>query len=110
MKGSIIVLLFFVAGCILGLTEWLPFDMKQSNLTLYILYALMLQVGLSIGSSKELKHIIADLRLKYLLIPLATICGTLLFPHLPVYCFHAGVYSTVWRWAVDLPTIRSRLF
>ncbi len=79
MKGSIIVLLFFVAGCLLGVTEWLPFDMQESNLTLYILYALMLQVGLSIGSSKELKHIIADLKLKYLLIPLATVCGTLLF-------------------------------
>ena len=46
---------------------------------MYILYALMLQVGLSIGSSKDLKYIISDLRLKYLLIPLATICGTLLF-------------------------------
>lgn len=79
MKGSIIVLLFFVAGCILGVMGWLPFDLKQSNLTMYILYALMLQVGLSIGSSKDLKYIISDLRLKYLLIPLATICGTLLF-------------------------------
>lgn len=78
-KGSIIVLLFFVAGCILGVMGWLPFDLKQSNLTMYILYALMLQVGLSIGSSKDLKYIISDLRLKYLLIPLATICGTLLF-------------------------------
>ena len=79
MKGSIIVLLFFVAGCILGVMGWLPFDLKQSNLTMYILYALMLQVGLSIGSSKDLKYIISDLRLKYLLIPLATIYGTLLF-------------------------------
>ena len=49
MKGSIIVLLFFVAGCILGVMGWLPFDLKQSNLTMYILYALMLQVGLSIS-------------------------------------------------------------
>ena len=56
MKGSIIVLLFFVAGCLLGVTEWLPFDMKESNLTLYILYALMLQVGLSIGSSRAETH------------------------------------------------------
>ena len=46
---------------------------------MYILYALMLQVGLKIGSSKDLKYIISDIRLKYLLIPLATICGTLLF-------------------------------
>ena len=79
MKGSIIVLLFFVAGCILGVMGWLPFDLKQSNLTMYILYALMLQVGLSIGSSKDLKYIISDHRLKYLLIHHDTICGTLLF-------------------------------
>ena len=26
MKGSIIVLLFFVAGCMLGVTGWLPFE------------------------------------------------------------------------------------
>lgn len=79
MKGSLIVLMFFIAGCILGLLDWLPFDLQQSNLTMYILYALMLQVGLSIGSSKDLKYILADLRPKYLLIPLATISGTLLF-------------------------------
>ena len=49
MKGSIIVLLFFAAGCLLGVMGWLPFNPEGSNLTLYMLYALMLQVGLSIG-------------------------------------------------------------
>lgn len=83
MKGSIIVLLFFVAGCILGVMGWLPFDLKQSNLTMYILYALMLQVGLSIGSSKDLKYIISDLRLKYLLIPLPLYAAHCSFRHLP---------------------------
>ena len=71
MKGSMIVLLFFMAGCILGVLDIIPLDLQKSNLSMYILYALMLQVGLSIGSSKDLK--------KYLLIPLATIIGTLLF-------------------------------
>ena len=52
---------------------------KAGNLTLYMLYALMLQVGLSIGSSKDLKFIVGSLRPKYLLIPLGTVCGTLLF-------------------------------
>lgn len=83
MKGSIIVLLFFVAGCILGVMGWLPFDLKQSNLTMYILYALMLQVGLSIGSSKDLKYIISDIRLKYLLIPLPLYVVRCSFRHLP---------------------------
>ncbi len=79
MKGSLIVLLFFMAGCILGVLDIIPLDLQKSNLSMYILYALMLQVGLSIGSSKDLKSIIKDIRPKYLLIPLATIIGTLLF-------------------------------
>ena len=79
MKGSMIVLLFFMAGCILGVLDIIPLDLQKSNLSMYILYALMLQVGLSIGSSKDLKSIVKDIRPKYLLIPLATIIGTLLF-------------------------------
>ncbi len=42
-------------------------------------YALMLQVGISIGSNKKLKELIKSLRLKMLLVPMATIAGTLLF-------------------------------
>lgn len=37
MKGSIIVLLFFAAGCLLGVMGWLPFNPEGSNLTLYML-------------------------------------------------------------------------
>lgn len=39
----------------------------------------MLQVGISIGSNKNLKQIVRQIRLKMLVIPLATIIGTLLF-------------------------------
>lgn len=79
MKGSLLVLVFFLIGCLLGIADMLPLDKLQSNLTLYILYALMLQVGISIGCSKNLKSIVSQLRPKFLLIPLATILGTLLF-------------------------------
>lgn len=79
MKGSIIVLLFFIAGCILGTLDIIPFDIQKSNMSMYILYALMLQVGLSLGSSKNLKSIIKDFQPKFLLIPIATVSGTLLF-------------------------------
>lgn len=79
MKGSMVVLAFFIAGCILGTLDIIPLDVHKTNLSMYILYALMLQVGLSIGSSKNLKSIIKDIRPKYLLIPLATITGTLMF-------------------------------
>lgn len=79
MKGSLLVLVFFLVGCLLGIADMLPLDKLQGNLTLYILYALMLQVGISIGCSKNLKSIVSQLRPKFLLIPLATILGTLLF-------------------------------
>lgn len=79
MKGSLIVLVFFVTGCVLGALDLLPFGRPHASLTMYILYALMLQVGISIGSSNNLKSIISELKPKFLLIPLATIGGTLLF-------------------------------
>lgn len=79
MKGSLLVLVFFLIGCLLGIADMLPLDKLQGKLTLYILYALMLQVGISIGCSKNLKSIVSQLRPKFLLIPLATILGTLLF-------------------------------
>lgn len=79
MKGSIVVLCFFIGGCVLGTTGLLPSGMQESHLSTYILYALMLQVGISIGSNPNLKSIIRQIRWKFLLIPLATISGTLLF-------------------------------
>lgn len=77
MKGSIIVLLFFFAGCILGTLHIIPFDVH--HLSMYILYALMLQVGLSIGSNKNLREIVKSIRPKMLIIPMGTIVGTLVF-------------------------------
>lgn len=77
MKGSIIVLLFFFAGGILGTLHIIPFDVH--HLSMYILYALMLQVGLSIGSNKNLREIVKSIRPKMLIIPMGTIVGTLVF-------------------------------
>ncbi|MDH6306241.1 uncharacterized membrane protein YbjE (DUF340 family) [Parabacteroides sp. PF5-5] len=79
MKGSLVIVGFFILGCLLGLgfTQWditLP-----SDLTSYVLYLLMFQVGLSIGSDKKLKEILTSIRPKLLLVPLATIVGTLSF-------------------------------
>ena len=79
MKGSIIVLVFFITGCILGTLDIIPIDMQGSNISMYILYALMLQVGISLGASNNLKSLVKDFQPKLLLIPLATISGTLLF-------------------------------
>ena len=77
MKGSLIVIVFFCVGCIMGVFNKFQFD--THTVSMYILYALMLQVGISIGSNKNLKAIISHLHPKMLLIPLGTITGTLLF-------------------------------
>ena len=74
MKGSLIVIVFFCVGCIMGVFNKFQFD--THTVSMYILYALMLQVGISIGSNKA---IISHLHPKMLLIPLGTITGTLLF-------------------------------
>ena len=53
MKGSLIVILFFCIGCIMGFFNKFEFDTHA--VSMYILYGLMLQVGISIGSNKNLK-------------------------------------------------------
>lgn len=65
MKGSLIVILFFCVGCVMGLFNKFEFD--THTVSMYILYALMLQVGISIGSNKSLKAIVSHLHPKMLL-------------------------------------------
>lgn len=77
MKGSLVVTAFFVLGCLLGFIGISPFEVH--DLSMYILYALMFQVGISIGSNKNLKELVGALRWKMLIIPVGTVVGTLLF-------------------------------
>ena len=77
MKGSLTVVAFFCAGCLMGVANDFQFDLH--DLSMYVLYALMFQVGIGIGSNKQLKELVKSLRPKMLLVPMATIVGTLLF-------------------------------
>ncbi len=79
MRSSLIVVMFFVAGCFLGRILRSRGVIVDENLTRYVLYFLMFQVGLSIGSDKNIGKILKTLRIRLLLVPLATITGTLLF-------------------------------
>ncbi|MDR0430946.1 MAG: lysine exporter LysO family protein [Tannerellaceae bacterium] len=79
MKGSLTVVGFFALGCLLGwgFNQW---DITiLTDITPYVLYLLMFQVGISIGSDKKLKNILTSIRPQLLLVPLATITGTLSF-------------------------------
>lgn len=77
MKGSVIIVSFFIAGVWLGSQGWLPAFLLENDRTLYALYALMFLVGISLGSDRKLKEIVRGIRVRILLVPLATIAGTL---------------------------------
>ena len=77
MKQSLFVVLVFIIGCVAGSVFELDWDLHDASL--YILYALMLQVGISVGSSDTLKEMIKNFHPKMLLLPLGTVTGTLLF-------------------------------
>ncbi|MCC8153111.1 MAG: lysine exporter LysO family protein [Tannerellaceae bacterium] len=79
MKGSLGVVGCFFLGCLLGWKGVFWEIFQEENLTLYVLYFLMIQVGMNIGADKKLKEVLKTLRPKLLLVPLATIIGTLGF-------------------------------
>ncbi|MBQ7963658.1 MAG: lysine exporter LysO family protein [Alistipes sp.] len=78
MKGSLIIVGAFVIGCVASAGGWLPEWLLGGDVTMWILYALMLQVGIGIGSDERLKEILRTLSPRLLLLPCATIAGTLI--------------------------------
>lgn len=77
MKNNLIVLAIFGIGCLAGAGFQPEADMH--NCSLCILYVLMLQVGIGIGSNRSLQQELKKLSPKMLLVPAATITGTLAF-------------------------------
>ena len=53
MKGSLIIVGFFVLGTICGVCHLLPFDIAETNISYYALCALMFSVGLSVGNDPQ---------------------------------------------------------
>ena len=91
MKNSLLVLGFFALGCAAGVcfADEVPAD----KAALWVLYALMLLVGMSLGSDSQLKKILRSFRFKMLLLPLGTVSGTLAGAAL------AGFALKQWGWA-----------
>ncbi len=77
MKQSLFVVMMFVVGCVVG--AWFELDWELHDVSMYILYVLMFQVGISVGCSDNLKAVLSHCRPKMLLLPLATVTGTLIF-------------------------------
>lgn len=82
MKGTVAVVLVFVAGCLAGwsgLVDLESFGKIGKDLTMYVLYLLILLVGISMGCNPQLKKIVRSASPKIFLLPVSTILGTLLF-------------------------------
>ena len=77
MKGSSIIVSFFIAGVLLGRFVDIPAIFTAEAPTLYALYILMFLVGISIGSDKKALQALKQQNLKIILVPLATVIGTL---------------------------------
>ncbi|MFO8235642.1 MAG: lysine exporter LysO family protein [Bacteroidales bacterium] len=78
MKGTLIILLFFVAGLFSGILDIFPEQLSGDEMTTYVLYALLFFVGIGVGSNKKALYILKTANWRILLIPLSVIVGTFL--------------------------------
>lgn len=76
MKDSIVILLFFIAGTVLGALGLNPSGLELSKVSGVVLCALMFLVGFSSGHNKQLLTQFKSLNVRILLLPLTTILGT----------------------------------
>lgn len=77
MKGSLIIVSFFILGTLCGLYHLIPYDFSQSRLSFYALCALMFCVGVGIGNDPKTLKSFRSLNPRLLFLPLMTIVGTL---------------------------------
>ena len=73
--GSLVIVAFFVAGCVVGL--FAPFDLAGSRVSAYVLDALMFCVGITLGNDRTLAGRVRRLDPRLALLPVATAVGTL---------------------------------
>ena len=77
MKGSLIIVGFFVLGALSGVYHLIPYDFTQSKLSFYALCALMFSVGVSVGNDPQTLRNFRSLNPRLIFLPVMTILGTL---------------------------------
>lgn len=77
MKGSLIIISFFVLGTLCGLFHLIPYDFSQSKLSFYALCGLMFCVGISVGNDPKTLKSFRSLNPRLVFLPAMTILGTL---------------------------------
>ena len=77
MKGSLIIVAFFIAGIACGLMHLLPDLNAYGNVSYLTLCALLFCVGITVGNNTTLLKTFKKLDRRLMLLPLMTIVGTL---------------------------------
>ncbi len=79
MKWSILTILAFAIGILIGRTGIVADGVLPDDISIWLLCVLILQVGIGIGSSDDLGKLIRGLDIRSILVPLGTVTGSLLF-------------------------------
>ena len=77
MKGSLIIVSFFIIGTLCGVYHLIPYDFTDSKLSYYALCGLMFCVGISIGNDPNTLKSFRSLNPRLVFLPIMTIIGTL---------------------------------
>ena len=77
MKGSLVIIGFFILGFVCGLFHLLPPEIADSDVSFVALCALIFCVGISIGSDSDVLSTLRHTSPRLLLLPLCTFGGTL---------------------------------
>lgn len=78
MKGSLIIIVFFILGTFLAMKGLTPDFILDHNISLYALCTLMFFIGITISSDPKILRSLRSLNPRLLLLPVMTIMGTLL--------------------------------
>lgn len=76
MKGSLVIIGFFILGIVCGVTGVIPAEAVEGDVSLYALCALLFCVGVSIGNDPHTVTNFRKLPPRLTLLPVATILGT----------------------------------
>lgn len=94
MKGSLIIIGFFVLGILVGVADIVPIEVADTGISFYTLCALMFCVGLSMGHDPQTIKNFRTLNPKLAFLPVMTIVGTLAGAALAsVVLTHRSVYD-----------------
>ncbi len=78
LRGSLVIVGFFAAGCVAGAWRLVPFAATASQASGWVLCLLMGGVGVTLGHDRTLWERVRRLDRRLALLPLATAAGTLL--------------------------------